>query len=125
MAGVEPLLLDSGHLASPRCVVINSVLYGLLRNGGRLQNGGLCGGVALIPMQSTVFHGSTAVMCQWLVRRSSHSYSLTVLPKVLNMSSILSGALGTILPDSTASPYPSSHYHPEIQMNRMYRMQYS
>jgi hypothetical protein len=41
MAGVEPLSLDSGHLASPWCVVINSVLYGPLRNGTAVQNGGL------------------------------------------------------------------------------------
>lgn len=121
MAGVEPLSLESGHLASQRCVVINSVLYGPLRNGGGLQNGGLRSGVASIPMPSTVFHGLTAVMCQWLVRHSSRSNSLAVLPKALNMSTILSGALGAILPDSTASPYPSSQYHPETQMNRTYR----
>lgn len=119
MAGVEPLSLDSGRLASPRCVVINSVLYGALRNGEGLQNGGLRSGVASIPIPSTVFHGLTAVMF------SSHSNSLTVLPKALNMSPILSGALGAILPDSTASPYPSSQYHPEIQINRTYRMLYS
>jgi hypothetical protein len=41
MAGVEPLSLDSGHLASARCVSINSVPYGPRRNGGGLQNGRL------------------------------------------------------------------------------------